>query len=299
MANTMTTMGNTIIASKALETFVAAMTPVNAFARNFSEAEANRGDKIKVLSLAAAAVAQSWVAANGYTIQDDTYTGKDISLDKRQYVSWHLTTEEAQNNPLANLERLGRQKGFALAKAVLQDIWSVITLANFGAPSFTGDGAVFDADEVATLEKICDEANWPGSERALIVAPAYHTGIVKDNAVQGDMGVQGSVVLSDSRVTRLHNFNVYKSNLIPANAENLKGMVVNPDAIMTAMRVLRPDDKQNTIDFQVMADPGGSGIALGFREWFDPDKDRTIRVLEASYGYLLGNATALKRIVSA
>lgn len=299
MANTMTTMGNTLIAQRAVEAFVAAMTPLFAFSRNFSEAEAARGDKVKVTLISAAAAAQDWVAANGYTIQDDTREGVDVALTARKYVSWHLTSQELADNPQANLEQLGRQKGFALAKAVLQDIWSLVTLANYGAAGFTGAAAVFDADEVANLEITCDEADWPEQERSLILAPAYHGALVKDNAVQGTLGVEQSAALSQSKVRQLHNFNLYKSNLIPANAQNLKGMAVHPDAILLASRVLVPDDKRNTISFEKMADPGGSGITCGLREWFDPDKDRTIRVLEFNYGKLKGLGTACKRVVSA
>lgn len=296
MANAITNLTHTILAQKALEAFVAALTPLRAFSTNFSEAEAERGDKIKVPFISAQDAAQDFAGA--YVIQDADMDGLDISLNQRKYVSWGLTTQELADNPQLTLERFARQKGFQLAKAVLQDVWGLATNANYGAAVFTGGAAGFDADTVADIETACDTSDWPEMERSLILKPAYHGAVVKDNTVQGQLGVEGSGVISDSKVRRLHNFDLYKSNVIPANGENLVGMAVHPDAILIAMRLLVPEDRRNIITFERLSD-ADTGITIGFREWFDPDNDKVKRVLECSYGRRPGNTAALKRMVSA
>lgn len=298
MANTLTNTLNTLLAQKALEAFTAALTPLRAFSTNFSEAEVQRGDKVKVLWVNAAAVAQDFSDPGTYTIQDSTAEGLDITINKRKYVSWHLTTEQMANNPQVNLERFARQKGFQLAKAVIQDIWSLVTSANYGAASFTGVPASFDNDDVADLEVVCDEADWPQMERSLILKPSYYGNLVKDAAVAGILGVSSSPVISQSRIDTLHNFDLYKSTLVPDNSENLIGMAVHPDAILMAMRVLRPEPNTALNDFQVFTDPG-TGMSITLREWYEPSTDQMNRVLECNYGRRTGNTAALKRLVSA
>jgi hypothetical protein len=42
-----------------------------------------------------------------------------------------------------------------------------------------------------------------------------------------------------------------------------------------------------------------TGITLGYREFYDNDSGNVVAVLECFYGYALGEAASLKRIVSA
>src|ERR1051326_6214025 len=112
MANVLTNLTFTILAQRALEAFVSMRTPVQAFARNFGEGEIQRGDKVKVLFVDAdTAAANDWVAVTGYTMDESDADGLDISINKRKFVSWSLTTQELANNPQINMERWARQKG--------------------------------------------------------------------------------------------------------------------------------------------------------------------------------------------
>ncbi len=296
MPNTLTNLTNTIISRTALEAFVAALTPVRAFCTNISADAAERGDKIKVMNTAAAAAAAAF--AGTYAMQDSTAEGLDVALDQHYYVAWYLTDKQIAEQPQLRIEQFGRQKGFQLAKKVLQDVLSLVTLANYGAAAFTGDAAGFDADDVADLETTCDEADWPESGRSLILKPTYHGAVVKDNAVQGTLGVDQSPVLSDSRVRRLHNFDLYKSSLIPANGENLVGLAVHPDAVLFASRYLAPQEGADYADARALTDPE-TGITIGFRKWYDKDSGQMRNVLEALWGKLKGNGSACKRLVSA
>lgn len=298
MANTFTNTLYTILAREALDAFVTEITPLNAFARNFSAETVQRGDKVKVLFVDAASAALTFTDPGTYTIQDSTAQGLDITINQRKYVSWHLTTEQMANNPQVELRRFARQKGFALAKAVLQDIWSLVTLANYGAAIFTGAASTFDNTDAADMEATLDDALWPMSERSLILKPAYKAGLVKDIAIAGDLGVERSRVTSHSEVKTIHNFSLYKSALIPTNAENLIGMAAHPDGLLCAMRVLRPEPNQVLNMFEVLTHED-SGITITLREWYDPDKDQTNRVLECNYGRRVGNTGGIKRMTSA
>jgi hypothetical protein len=297
--NTLSNLNYTLLGQKVLEAFTAYMTATSVFATNYSEAETQRGNKVKVAFVSGATASQDWVAANGYVAQDSEIDGLDITINKRKYVEWNLTTQEMADNPQVNMDRFARQKGFALAKDVLQDIWSVITNANYGAPVFTGAAANLDSDAIADIETVCDEAFWPDMERGLILKPAYASNLTKDSKIVGTVGLEQSEVLQRSRIGTIHNFNTHKSPFVPDNGENLRFFATHPDAILIASRVLVPEDPSKIIRFERLADPMGTGLTLAFREWTDPVLDKVRRIFEFNYGYLKGNPNGIKRGVSA
>lgn len=306
MPNTFTSLTNTIYANVALEAFVKRLTPLRLFANNFSAEAVARGDKVKVPFVSAASAAQDFTGS--YNIQGSTAEGLEISINKRKYVSWGLTTEEMATQPAVNMERFARQKGNALAKAVLQDIWSLITAANYGSAAYSqGSGgdvvtvtaANFDSTEVTSVLECCEVDDWPEEMRGLVLSPAYYAALLNDADVIGSNGVRDNNPLSDGKIgVPLAGFDVVSSNVIPANGENLTGFACHPDAILVAMRALIPETGvANRPTVQSMTD-ADSGITIVMREWFDPDSDTMKRVLECNYGYLKGNGDGIKRIKS-
>lgn len=306
MANSFTNLKQTIYANRALEAFVARLAPLGFFSANFSADAVAKGDKVRVTYVSGASAAQDF---NGsYTVQGATAEGLEISINKRKFVSWGLTTEEMSTQPAVNLERFAAQKGHALAKAVLQDIWSVITAANFGNAAYSqGSGgdkvavtaANFDSAEVVALAECCDVDDWPEEPRGLVLAPAHYNALLGDADIIGTGGIRSDTPLRDAMVREVAGFQVLKSNVIPSNSENLVGFAVNPDAILVAMRTLIPETGvANRPNVQTLTD-AGTGISIVLREWFDPDADTVKRVLECHYGYRVGgNANAIKRVVT-
>lgn len=297
MANTLTNLQNTLISQVALEAFTAALTPLRAFSTNCSPKPGERGDKIKVLWTQAASAAAAF--AGTYTMQDSTAEGLDVTIDQHYFVSWNLTDKELVDRPQLELERFGRQKGFQLAKVVLQNIWAQVTLANYGAAAFTGLSSTFDADDVVDLGVTCDNADWPDNDRGLILSPSYHGALRKDDAIQGADKYGSADSIRSGRIPSIDSFDaLYKSSLVPANGENLVGFAVLPDSMLVAMRYLAPQPGHDYFDAHPLTD-SESGMTLGYRQWYDNATGTMKIVLEALWGKRVGNTAALKRMVSA
>jgi hypothetical protein len=299
MANALTNTTDTIITDAAIEAFDAAIAPLRAFAVNASPEPAQRGDKVKVLQIPLQDAGGDFVAANGYVMQDADATGLDITLNKHKYVSWALTDQEIAINPQVDIEKFGRQKGFQLAKLVIQDIWSLITNANFGAAAFTGAAGTFDADDVVDIRTVCATADWPEMLRSLVLKETYVGALLKDNAIQDSSASGMPEAIQDGAVNRISGFDLFESTLIPANGENLVGFAVWPSAILVAMRYLMPQEGNKYFQAAPITAPDGSGFTLGFRDWYDENYGQRRRVLECIYGYAKGDGAALKRLVSA
>jgi hypothetical protein len=310
MANTFTTMTHTILAQRIMEAFVVKLAPIRAFASNFSAEAVQRGDKIKVPFVSAADAAADF--SGSYTMQGVTAEGKEITIDKRKYVSWALTGEEISTMPQLTMDMFVNQKANALAKAVLADIWSLVTTTNYGSTSWTAGStafgtamdymissiANFDTTELAQLMFQAGVDEWPDSPRSLILPSGYIAALASDSDIVGTLGLSGNNALITGKVPKVYGFDIYECNQVPTNSRNLVGFACHPDAMLIAMRAIIPEEGVALRpQVEVLTDEG-SGVTLVMREWFDADNDRTCRVLECNYGYLLGNDDALFAIQS-
>jgi hypothetical protein len=298
MANSITGVNDDIIAMSALEAFCATLTPLNAFSTNFSADAAKKGDKVSILRTIAADAATNKTTHTAYTIQDADSDAVEIPLGQPKYVSWGLDDVEIASSSVLGMETYGKQKGFQLAKAVLQDIWSEITNANFGAAAFTGAATTFDVDDVADIKDACDDADMPEEGRSLILSNAYYTALLKDAGIQASDAFGGSEGIRQGMIPNLMGFNLFRSNLVPANAENLVGFAAHPGGLGVGMRYLQPQEGNTYNRAEALVDPE-SGLTIGLRDWYSNDTGVRNRVLECVYGFETGVAAGLKRMVSA
>lgn len=296
MPNTLDSgLNGTLISQAGLDAFVGAFAPMSAFTTDFDPAPASKSDTIQVPYVPAASSAADF--SGTYTRQDSTLNKRSITLNKHKFVSWYLSDVSMAKSPSATLERFGMQKGYQLAKAVFQDVLSAVTLANFGAAAHTGLAANFDYLDVVDIKDSCDTADMPEAPRSLVLSSSYYNALLKDTIVK-DASALGLAANQSGALPNLAGFGTYRSSLIPANAQNLVGFAAYPSAIITAMRYLQPNGRSQDGVYRPVADEK-TGITLGYREFYDNDTGNVVAVLECFYGYALGEASALKRIVSA
>lgn len=298
MANSTTGINDDIISQSALNAFVAALTPLNVFSTSYSKDAAEKGDRVSVPRALTADAAGDFDSAAGYSMQDADSDAVEVVLDKHKFVSWSLTDTEVSKSSALNLELFGMQKGFQLAKAVLVDIWSIITAANYSTAAFTGAASTFDADDVVDIGKVCDDAAMPETPRGLVLSSAYWAALLKDNAIQSTDAFGSSDPVQKGKIASIGGFTPYKSILIPANAENLVGFAAHPAAMAVAVRYLAPQEGHKYSTAKPLTDPE-SGLTIGIRDWYDENAGARKRVLECVFGKVTGVAAGLKRMVSA
>jgi len=296
MANTIDTDLNVgIVLDAALEAYTAALAPLMAFSTDFTPDGDQKYADVSVGFIPAASAAQDF--AGTYTMQDSTWDARKMSLDQHKFVSMFTTDSQAIKSPVVSLQRQGRQKGFQLAKAVWQDILSLVVAANFSGVGYTGAASAFDSDDVVDIKQACDSADW-GGDRSLILASEYFNALLKDGTIKSSDSFGGSEAIRQGKVPFLSGFDMYSSTIIPGNAENLVGFAATPEAIGIVMRYLNPQAPEDLLDARAVTDPE-SGITFGYREWYDRDSGEKRAVLESLYGRITGNGNAIQRVVSA
>jgi len=296
MANSITGINDDIISQAVLEGYTTAIAPLAAFATDFSSEAARRGEKVSIMRDNTAIDAALDKTTHGdYTIQDADSDAVEVTLGQPKYVSWGLDDTEIASSSVLSMEKFGSRKGNLLAKTVLQDIWSEVTAANFGAAAHTGLASAFDEDDVADVAEDCDSADW-NDDRYLILSPAYIAALRKAGAIKDTSGY-GYNAIQTGDVPMLHGFKVLMSNAVPANGENLVGFATDGNGIASAFRYLAPQQGHNYTRAEALV--GEGGMTLGLRDWYSEDSGVRKTVVEAVYGFETGIATGIKRIVSA
>lgn len=288
-----------IVGENAMRIFQAELKPLSTFSTDFSGELGQRNKSIIVPLTADPTDAADKTAGSAYTIQDTTLSEKTVTLDTHKYVSWTVTDNDVSTSRFLSVANVGVEKGQNLALDVFQDVGSAWTLANYGAAAFTGAASTFDHDDVIDLQTVADAANWPMSDnrRNLLLAPAYYNAIFKDAVVGAD--VYGAALVAGGKVPELAGFNLYKCNAIPANAENLVGLMARPNGMAIVNRYLAPaGGGQSGSIYNSFTHPE-TGLTIGYREWYDDSIGARKALLECYYGYVVGVAAGAERLVSA
>jgi len=299
MANTIDSgLNGVVVSQRILDAFVGMFAPMKAFSTDFSPAPAERYDYVNVPVFSASTAATTKAIGSAYTIQDQTLTKVQVQLATHAYVSWYVDDVERAKSSALAMSNFYTQKAYALAKYVFQAIAAEITLANFGAASFSGAAANFTSDDVLTIKDACDSANMPGAQRSLVLDSTYFNGLMRDNSIKDASAFGGSEAIRQGRIPSLFGFDVYSSTLIPSNSENLKGFAAYPSALAIAMRYLEPDDQGSVLIEKGPITHAETGITLGYKEWYDAAYAQRRAVLECLYGFETCETNALKRITS-
>jgi hypothetical protein len=289
-----------VVLDSALMALRESLLPINAFSTVFNSVPLQGTDKISVPFYPLATDATS--DFNGtYAFNDsNAINSREITVNKRKYQALSFTSSELARQPYFNAEQFGFQKGRKLAEDILRDILSVVTLANYGAAIHTGAASAFDSDDMITIKTALDQAKWAKSSRVMILDNAYEGALLKDASIKNAAAVGTASAIQNGRLPQIAGFDVIGTNLIPGNSQNLVGMVALPEAILVAFSPVQPSPgvRANLTAYEVAVDPE-TGLTIEYRSWGDPDTDTEKSVIEVNYGFALGHAAALKRIVSA
>lgn len=307
MANTLDAeLYGITVANRAIEQFKRNLKPLTSFSTDFTSDIGQRNQSIVVPLTVDPAAAVNFDAGNGYTRQNTTVSETTVTLNKHKWVSWFIQDTDASTSNFLSLENIGIEKANKLATAVWQDVLSPITAANYGntaADKVTIAAAAFAKDDVDDIALLCDNEEWPDldGQRNLLLKPNYFRALLGDEITSADAYGSSQLVQNPSAGGQgwpLSDFRVHKVASIPANAENLVGFASNPRALAVAMRYLAPagGGKPGSIYFPVS--DSETGITMGYREFYDDDAGQRVAVLECWYGYAVGNAKSIKRIVS-
>jgi hypothetical protein len=272
-----------------------------AFSTRFQAAELPKDKSLQVPYVALDATASTdWVPANGYGDGSFNVDSRAVPLNKRKFQTLSWQSGDLLGLPQETLNWTIEQKTDKLASDVITDILSVITLANYGAAIHTELASAFNSDDMVTISKALDTANWPDDGRAAILHQDYIGALQTDTGLKFAQNSGSDQTLRRGAIGSVSNIEVMKGINFPTNGQNLVGCVAMPSAVLIAAAPVTPDPevRDQLQDFRLVTDKD-TGLTLAYRAWGNADLDKCKRVVEFSYGYAKGDEAQLKRITSA
>ena len=295
MANTLTNVKDIKVAQSALLPYRATLTPLRAFSTNFSPEPADKLDTVRVPVVGAPGLSSDF--AGDYTANaDSTVTVIPVQLNRHKFKTVHVTAREAAETALNVLDTLVASAVKQLAQDVLQDIFSEITAANYGAPAITALAAsAFDYKKVLAIREACSLAKMPINDRSLVLDGAYFTNLLADDVVAKSFYLpltQPGVI--EAQIRRIAGFDVHETVILPENDEKLVGFAAHPSGLAVAMRYLVPVAQYD--EAGAVTDPD-TGLTFGYLRYTETSSNRIFVTVECLYGFKVAIASGLKRIV--
>jgi ATP-dependent protease ClpP protease subunit len=291
----------TVILQQMIRAFAIRVLPLSAFSTVFAGIKLEGTDKVAVPYFALDTTAShEFVAANGYdTFGNTNSDAKAITVDNRFYQGLSWTSSELIRQPFMDVAMGAMLKAEQLGLDVVNDVLSLVTAATYGAASLAGAAAAFDSDDVIDLKGVADLANWPASGRSMVLNSAFDINLLKDSAVKSANQFGDSAPIREGRIVRIGGFDYFPDARIPANGEALQGFICFKSAILVAFSPVgpTPEVRAQLARYEVVTEPT-TGATFEYRLWGDPDMDTTREIIEANYGMIAGEPTALKRITT-
>lgn len=260
---------------------------------------------------------QSFKNATGYNTAGNTSSGvREIVVGQgpnddgafglghnRAYQMLQFSSWEIARQPYLKVAELAGLKAEKLAFDIFQDVLSVITAANFGAPAITKAANQFDSDQIALLKLACKA--WPEMGRGLMLDSAYDANLLQDPSFKYALNAASDSAIKEGRLfPRVMGFdyceNPNLSNLPNPGIANLVGFAVWKYAILVAFAPVPPIEevRQAGTVWEMIIDPP-TGVTLEYRRFGTNNTDTASNIIESSYGFAKGLGTALKIITSA
>lgn len=314
MSQTLGGINLTVIAQDSLTTLLAEFPLISKFTTNFGGEIATRGEAVK--TRIASAVDATDIGTSGYAKSDVTSTEKVVNLDQHKGFVMGFSDGEVAKGGYDMIRRTFiRPAAHSVSKAVLDDIFALVTPTNFNTVGTSGvsyEGAIanWDADAVADVSQTLTDKNVPQAGRLLIVRPRLYTALAKDNAIQAQYASGTNAPLTENLLPRIHGFEVNQYSALPyqgalksdgtvnplfANMDDdLFGIAVSPEAFIIATR--QPAIPTNWYGNVASATDEKSGLTVQVREWYDGDAGLQKISMSILYGVSVGQKNCLGRI---
>jgi hypothetical protein len=131
----------------------------------------------------------------------------------------------------------------------------------------------------------------------MVVNSGHYGALAKDITIVGN-NTNPDGRIASGRLPNVHGFDVQEFSALPANAENLVGVALVPEAVGIVTALPEAPTIQEGGRMTVVTDEN-TGLSILLRQWYNWDKGIENRSLTLMYGVAKGNTAAAQRITSA
>lgn len=275
-----------------MEGFVTVTTPLAQFSYAVNQDGAGLNDIIRVPFVNNASGSSDFTYASGYTIgQNNAVVGKSVTLGNIKYQVWDLPDSDLLKLTPQTATALGRAAGARLAADVVSGSFASL-MGSFTQTSTYGAAGLTSSLALAELDKKANDANWPAFGRNMILNTTAKNNLMQNTSVVNAYAF-GTPVQIDAQIPKVYGFNQY--TVTCGLGAGVSGFAANPNAVLFGMAYHKPGDSATQVYSQPVIDQK-TGLVFGYKEYYDPQYARTIRILDCLYGSAVGDATALIKL---
>ena len=316
-----------VLLQEMLEEYVIQIEPLTAFSVVFNNVPLEGLDTIGVPFYPLQTTqSTSWVAATGYTFGNTTTNIRQVKIGGAGGGGTNATANQAydrlfqgmqfdsytlRRQPFFNAAKLARQNANKLAVDLFaQVITRVINPTNYGNAVDTSPASAFSSSDIAQLYGVATAAQWPMSDRALVLDHTYNVSLLQDPTFKQYLAYGSTDPLWQAKIKQAYGFDriiivpnlagYFTANAWGGPAQNVTGWINHLYAMLFATSPIMPAPEVRTLltRYDVVADDK-SGAAFEYREMANAQLDQAQYVVESSFGAALGVASSLSRITSA
>lgn len=286
---TLTNFDIPLFADQALQGFVNTLVPLRAFSTHFSSGGESTNTQVLVPVIANVTAT---TFGGSYAVSGGTASVITVQISKQKIAPISITDLQlASSSGKANAESWAYQQGVGLGLAVLQDIWTLLTTANFANVTSVAVASL----GVAELRKgrlQLGQNKVPMTPRAYVFDVEPYDTLLGISQYAGNLFAYNNSALSDGKIPRVLGCDIYETNSLPGT-NSVMGFIAHPAAIGVAMRWLPPQDGNTYFRADALVDDA-TGIVMGIRDFYDNASGTRYVVLESNYGYAAGLTNAAR-----
>lgn len=279
----------------AIEGFAALVAPLTAFSYVVKPGASALNDVIRVPFAQNTSASYAFTYANGYANDGNTITGQSVTMNSIQYQKITLSDSDLSLLNEDALIRVGRQAGFQLAADfVSASFASTISTTNYTNQCAFSSSAFTGSSTIVALDKQANDLKWPNGERSIIASTGLWQSMLNNNNINQAYAFGSSDPVQNAQLKNTFGFQPYKVTFTLPN--NDTGYAVNPNAILVGNGYHSPTDQGSQYIAADQLVVEGTGLTIGFRQYYQPQFATSARVFDVLGGAGVGNGSALIRI---
>jgi len=263
------------------------------------------GQQVDVPLLTAIAAADYDRAAGGYAATDSADTNASVTIDQHKHVTREVTVEEAFSFDEDLLARHAELDANTLVNTMVLALLGLV--ANPAVPTATQQTVKavgsMGHDVIVDMNVALDGRDATDMGRFGMFNSAYHGALRKDSTVIDNSVNPQSNTVADGRIVRVDGVDCIKFPTLPANSENLTGLVATADGLAVATilpdlaRLAQIRDIPRDAKIEVISD-AESGLQMLLIEKLDSQLGTLTRSFVLMYGVGLGNTANIEKLAS-
>jgi len=293
MSNTLNGVFLSQIAQSSLPYLTSMFAPLRGITTDFSTDVATAGSSVTtryatkpaVQNIATAGYAPSAAATTAKTINLDKHRGVTLGFSDLEVLQSSISFERLFINPM--LDSLG-----ADVFGALNDLVTAAAFPNY----YFSTAANFDRSDLIDIgASLTTTLAAPKSGRFTYLNNAYYGALLKTLNAAEIPGITADK--AEGVVPRVTAFDVYESNLVDGNSENLAGFAAHSSALIMAARRVNPEAAlMDSIEIAEVVVPG-LGLPVTFRRFYDRSLGQSCIHVGLIWGCAVGTGMGV-RVVS-